>query len=39
MRGMFDNETLVEGMSQEQSDELATLIRLNCNEYKLNYKE
>ena len=35
MRKVFDNETLVETMTQHQSDELAVLIRLNCNNYRI----
>jgi len=36
MRQKFDNSTKVETMKKAQSDELATLIRLNCNEYRIS---
>jgi len=36
MRQNFDNSTEVETMKKAQSDELATLIRLNCNEYRIS---
>ena len=35
MRTKFDNESSIRSMSPEDSKELAVLLRLNCNGYKL----
>ena len=35
MRTKFDNESSIRSMSPEESKELAVLVELDCNEYKL----
>ena len=35
MRERFDNESSIRSMSPKESAELAVLVKLNCNEYKL----
>ena len=36
MRGHFENETFLKEADKKTSDELSVLIRLNCNNFKLN---
>jgi hypothetical protein len=36
MRTDFDNSTVLQNMGQQDADELAVILRLSCNKYKID---